>query len=278
MNGPFQTIALAATLTVAAGGARAELMVGDKAPALQTGKWIQGEPVHGFDTNHIYIVEFWATWCGPCIQSIPHLNQLWNAFKDKGVIVIGLDVWDSDEAVAPFVEKMGAKMTYRVALDDKSQDPDGWMADHWWKRKVNYHGIPNAFIINKDGVIVWMGHPMGLKEQVLNNIVSGHYDLEKAAADYRSDWQIDQRFQGLQKQLSSDIDDKNWDDAQSALDEIDNLLPKFKNGFTIQRLKVLLGKKNSKKRVNLPRHSARLIRRMTFGKMSSRGPSSVPGP
>ena len=128
MRKSFLTIIVAAILIVAAQGFCAELMVGDKAPVLQTGKWVQGEPVEGFDTNHVYVVEFWATWCGPCVGSIPHLNQLWEKYKDKGVIVIGQDVWDSDAAVTPFVKKMGANMTYRVALDDKGQVADGWMA------------------------------------------------------------------------------------------------------------------------------------------------------
>ena len=241
MKDSFRTIILAATLALAACGTRAELMVGDKAPELQTGKWVQGEPVRSFDTNHIYIVEFWATWCGPCVGSIPHLNQLWHAFKDKGVIVIGQDIWDSDEAVAPFVKKKGDGMTYRVALDDKSRDAGGWMADHWWPRKVNQHGSPTAFIINRDGLIAWIGHPMGLNEKVLNDIVSGHYDLAKATADYKKEWQVDQKFQELQQELNSAIKDKKWDDAQSTLDQIGNLLPRFKNGFADQRLKVLFG-------------------------------------
>ena len=88
-------------LLVVAGASRAELMVGDQAPKLQTGKWVQGQPVSGFDSNHVYVLELWATWCGPCVQSIPHLNQLWQKFQDKGVIFIGQDVWDSDGAVAP---------------------------------------------------------------------------------------------------------------------------------------------------------------------------------
>ena len=141
------SILVVAALIAVTVSARAELMVGDKAARLQTGKWIQGEPVTGFDSNHVYIVEFWATWCGPCVQTIPHLNQLWQAFKDRGVIVIGVDIWDSDEAVAPFVKKMGTNMTYRVALDDKRQDPEGFMGTTWWKRKTNNHGIPAAFMM-----------------------------------------------------------------------------------------------------------------------------------
>jgi len=125
------TLVAGITLAVAARSVDAKLTLGDPAPKLQVAKWVQGEPVNGFDTNHVYIVEFWATWCGPCVASIPHLNELWQKFKDKGVIVIGQDVWEGDgTGAAAFVKKMGDKMTYRVALDDTSKEPDGYMSDH----------------------------------------------------------------------------------------------------------------------------------------------------
>jgi len=238
----LRTISVVVGLIVSVWAAQAELMVGDKAPGLQTGKWIQGEPVPAFDSNHVYVVEFWATWCGPCIGSIPHLNQLWQKFKDRGVIVIGQDVWDADDAVAPFVKKMGTNMTYRVALDDKSHDPDGLMNSNWWKRKINHHGIPTAFIINQDGLIVWIGHPMNLKEQVLEDILSGHYDLAKATAEYRKDWEENNQFQELQVKLYSALNNKRWDDAESALNKITERYPEAK-GFAALRLKILLGQK-----------------------------------
>jgi thiol-disulfide isomerase/thioredoxin len=222
--------------------ANAELMIGDKAPKLQGGKWVQGEPMQAFDTNHIYIVEFWATWCGPCVGSIPHLNQLWQEFIDKGVIVIGQDVWDSDEAVTPFVKKIGTNMTYRVALDDKSQDPDGFMNSHWWPRKVNHHGIPTAFIINKDGIIAWIGHPMGLNEQILGDIVSGHYDVAKAAVEYKKELAENDKLQSLGQELSSAINQKKWDDAASVLSKILEMYPKFQ-GLASTRLQIFLGQK-----------------------------------
>jgi thiol-disulfide isomerase/thioredoxin len=156
----------------------AELSVGDPAPTLQTGKWVQGQPVREFEPKHLYIVEFWATWCGPCRQSIPHLNQLAEAFKNKGVVVIGQDVWDNDAGVAAFVKGMGDKMTYRVALDDKSHDSEGFMTSHWWKRGVNHHGIPTAFII-KDQRIAWIGHPMALNEEKINQILSPSFDFDR---------------------------------------------------------------------------------------------------
>lgn len=243
---PFvpRAILAIAILTVLAGVSRAELMVGDQAPKLQTGDWIQGRPVSGFDRDHVYVVEFWATWCGPCVQSIPHLNQLWQKFQDQGVIFIGQDVWDSDAAVAPFVKKMGTNMTYRVALDDKKSNSDGFMGSTWWKRSVNHHGIPTAFIINRDGIIAWIGHPMGLNEAVLDEIVSGHQDLAKARADYQRSFEIEMQFQDLQGTLNSSLKQKKWDDAQSALNKIQVLIPRMTNGFSFQRLEILLGRKN----------------------------------
>src|SRR5437764_4651078 len=75
-----------------------KLKVGDPAPKLQMGKWIQGEPVTEFKPGKAYLVEFWATWCGPCRVSIPHLNELHNKYKDQGLVVIGQDCFERDDA------------------------------------------------------------------------------------------------------------------------------------------------------------------------------------
>src|SRR5438105_7662375 len=68
----------------------ATLKVGDKAPGLSVEKWVKGDEVKGFEANKVYVVEFWATWCGPCKESIPHLTKLQKDFKDKSVTVIGV--------------------------------------------------------------------------------------------------------------------------------------------------------------------------------------------
>jgi len=157
----------AAMVGTCARAAEATLKVGDPAPKLQVGKWLQGEPVKGFEKGKAYIVEFWATWCGPCRTSIPHLNEIHARYKDKGLIVIGQNAFERDESlVAPFVKKMGAQMTYRVALDDKAGSEGGKMAQTWMDA-AGQQGIPTAFLINSKGRIAWIGHPMGLQDTAI---------------------------------------------------------------------------------------------------------------
>jgi thiol-disulfide isomerase/thioredoxin len=50
------------------------LKIGDKAPSLEVSRWVKGEKVERLEKDQTYVVEFWATWCGPCIQTIPHLT------------------------------------------------------------------------------------------------------------------------------------------------------------------------------------------------------------
>jgi thiol-disulfide isomerase/thioredoxin len=72
-----------------------ELDIGSPAPALDVEHWIQDreggfKPVTAFTPAQVSVVEFWATWCGPCIASMPHLAHLQGAYAEKGVTVISV--------------------------------------------------------------------------------------------------------------------------------------------------------------------------------------------
>ena len=238
------TMLTGVALAVAARTAEAKLTVGDPAPKLQVTKWVQGEPVKAFDTNHVYIVEFWATWCGPCRASIPHLNELWQKFRDRGLVAIGQDVWEqNDDGVAPFVKKMGDQMTYRVALDDKSSDTKGAMAVTWMDA-ADQNGIPTAFIVNQHGRIAWIGHPMELDEKTLEDILAGRFDITKYAAEYERQQQAQAREMELSKKLGQALKDKDWDAAEAAVAELKKSEPDMGDSLDTVRFSILLGRKN----------------------------------
>ena len=150
----------------------------DKAAPLTVKEWVKGKPVDvtTADGKNIYVVEFWATWCGPCVRSIPHITEMQKKYKDKNVTFIGISV-DAAQTVSqvkPFVEKMGDKMEYVVAIDKDGATSKAYM-DAFGAR-----GIPHAFIINQQGLIAWQGHPADDLEEVIDLILKGGFDKETA--------------------------------------------------------------------------------------------------
>ncbi len=225
--------------------AQARLKVGDPAPKFQPGKWIQGGPVSQFEPGKVYIVEFWATWCGPCRVSTPHLNELALKFQARGLVVIGQDVWENDEeAVAPFVKGMGSKMTYRVATDNKTEEKEGAMAATWMKA-AGQGGIPTAFVIEKKGRVAWIGHPMELNDKLISDLLADRYDLAKAAAEYEENARNQQVLTELSQKLDQSVRQKEWDAALANLDHMEKLAPSSeRDALSMARFQVLLLKKD----------------------------------
>lgn len=95
-------------------------------------------------SGRVIILDFWATWCGSCVKEIPHFVELYNTYKEKGLVIIGIDV-DTDEGAAmlkSFASKHG--ITYPILLGNKN------VADLYGGIK----GIPTSFIIDRNQKIV----------------------------------------------------------------------------------------------------------------------------
>lgn len=113
--------------------------------------------------GHVTVVDFWATWCGPCAMEIPHLEAVYKEYKGKGVRMIGMSM-DTDTAkqVPRFVRI--AHMTYTVAVDPR---PNSIACDHY-----NAGLLPSLFIIDQKGVVRWCaaGYHDGMMDDVKNEL------------------------------------------------------------------------------------------------------------
>jgi len=152
------------------------LKVGDAAPEFKVTEWYKGEAVT-IDPAKTYILECWATWCGPCIAAFPHLSEIAKANKDK-ITVVGVNVWErkSAEEVKAFIEKQGDKMSYNVVADGEKAFATNWL------KAAGQNGIPCAFVVHK-GKINWIGHPARLKQDLLDSIVAGTFDVDAYAKE-----------------------------------------------------------------------------------------------
>ncbi len=167
-------------MTVSA-SAETYLNIGDPAPSLGHVSWLKGHGTTSFEKGKVYVVEFWATWCGPCKANIPNLTNLAKKFAGK-VSISGIDIWESTDPkdatytnrVSAFVKKEGDLMAYNVGVDDIGKD-----TANAWMKASGEGGIPMSFVIGKDGKIAWMGHAEGL-DQVLASVTAGTFDVAAA--------------------------------------------------------------------------------------------------
>ncbi|MBL4591340.1 MAG: TlpA family protein disulfide reductase, partial [Phycisphaerales bacterium] len=194
-----------------------DLWIGDNAPQLQIAKFVKGESVDQFEKGQVYVVEFWATWCGPCVAAFPHLSEMQADYGDK-VKFIGVNVWEQTtgaeriDMITDFVSDQGERMQYTVAVE-----VDGKMSETWL-RPANQNGIPAAFIVDQKGKIAWIGHPMSMEEP-LEQVVAGEFDAEKAAAEGQEGELITAGFMKFQELVESGKDYPLMHDIANALIE-----------------------------------------------------------
>ena len=148
--------------------------IGDPAPPLTGVDWIRESKSTG--TDHWRLVELWATWCGPCVASIPHLTELQQRHADV-LDVIGIS--NEDRAtVEPFVAERGDEIGYAMGVVPE-ETYAAWKADT--------AGVPQAYLIDPQGVIRWMGHPLQSADPIAQAIAGTlDYDATKARIDLES--------------------------------------------------------------------------------------------
>ena len=100
-------------------------------------------------TGRVTVVEFWATWCGPCVEQVPHLRKTFKKYRDQGLSMISVNLDKSQRKAEQFIEKHRMVWSH---VHDKSQRRA--LAKQW-----GVSGIPHAFIFGPEGKLTWRGHP-----------------------------------------------------------------------------------------------------------------------
>jgi len=136
-----------AVLTPARAPQKPLLAAGSPVPEFRAEGW-GGAPVHPADyKGKILILDFWATWCGPCQKSMPHIERVYNAVKDKNVAVLAVCVWDDKDAYSKWVPANQSKYSYPFAFDPAAKETANSIA----AKLFNVSGIPTTYIIGPDG-------------------------------------------------------------------------------------------------------------------------------
>ncbi|MFB9264651.1 UbiA family prenyltransferase [Bradyrhizobium erythrophlei] len=167
------------------------LRIGSLAPPIKVESWLRGQPLTSFQPGKVYIVEFWATWCTPCMAAMPLLVQLQEKHKDSGLQVIGIAAHERARTANEARTKLDAWLTknfpnpnYGIAFDYAGEMNNLWMESSF------SCGIPTSFVVDRDGYIAYIGHPMQLDDvlpKVFNGIWRTSDDAKAADTEFPCD-------------------------------------------------------------------------------------------
>jgi peroxiredoxin len=98
----------------------------------------------GEQRGRVVLVNFWATWCGPCRQEMPHLNKLYEKYKSSGFVLLGVNVDDDSQQAAGVASKLGVKFPVL---------PD---SDKRVSRQYDLSAMPSTVLIDRDGKVRYL--------------------------------------------------------------------------------------------------------------------------
>ena len=142
------------------------LELDEKAPEFTITDWIINKPDNIELNGKFLVLEFWATWCAPCLKSVPHMNELQNQFKNKNIVFLSLTNEKKDKIL-----KSLKKFNFETVV---VSDTTNATFENY--KSIEYNDIlrPSIVLIDNYGIIKWVGYPKLLNEKIINNFLNGN--------------------------------------------------------------------------------------------------------
>jgi len=164
-------------LTIGNAYAQSNIKVNEKAPTINITDWIENVPNDKTLSDKYIVLEFWATWCGPCIAAVPHMNSIQKEFNQKDLYYISI----TDESVEKVERSMKRIEFNSIVVTDLTK-----------KTQINFgdgveglDAYPLTVLIDKTGIVKWIGEPKNLNSVIMTTFLSNsdtenaNYSLEK---------------------------------------------------------------------------------------------------
>lgn len=154
--GGMASLILACASSVSAdGGEGGAPAVGDAGPLLSAATWLNtaDESTPPDTKGRVVLVELWGTWCGPCVRSMPRIQGLWDRYRDRGLVVVGI-TREEVGPVRPFIDEKG--YTFPIGCDPTQECVKRYAPRSW----------PSTYVIDKEGLVAYVGSPYGAEAAV----------------------------------------------------------------------------------------------------------------
>ena len=189
----------------------------DKAPPeIEIAEWLNTSANYTLANlkGKVVVMDFWATWCGPCKRAMPHLQKLWEEFKGKGLVILAMSN-ENKAKVEAFITKN--KYTFPVGIDTGRKT----------NTKYGIRSIPTTYLVHPNGKVVWEGNPLQTEaldskiKEALKDVLADDFN---EIMENLEDMQYADAIKGLKKLAKDKKSVKLAEQAKAKLAEIEKKL------------------------------------------------------
>ncbi len=234
-------LAFASTCGFAQYNSTVTLKIGDPAPPIKVQTWLRGKPVTQFEKGKVYVLDFWATWCGGCIMSFPHITGIAEKYKDRvsfSSIDTKEDIDGKVDAVAKVTEFLPTAWGQQLKLDLAIDGDSDAMWDAWIK-PLRRAGLPTTFVIDQEGRIAWVDVNLDHLEWVLDQVLAKKWDREKAAAVMQQRDAVEDLMFKIFRGEDADKK-KNYEDLLASAEAFEKQFPDRKDAVAFYKFMALM--------------------------------------